>query len=117
MRGFMISSVYAQAAQTANSQGNIFTALFPMAMVFFIFYFIVLRPQNKKMQQHKLFLEGLSKGEEVVLQSGLIGKITGIADQVITLEVAPNTKLRVLKSAVATKYQYEIHAKETRKAS
>ena len=78
--------------------------LFPLAVVFFVFYFLIIRPQRKKDDTHKKFLEGLKKGDEVITQSGIHGRIAGVADRVITLQVDEKTKIKVTKSSV-TGYQ------------
>ncbi len=74
--------------------------IIPLLFMFAVFYFLLIRPQRKRDQAHKKFLEGLQKGDEVLTNSGLFGRIAGIADQVITLEIAPNVKIRVAKSAI-----------------
>ncbi|HMQ10904.1 MAG TPA: preprotein translocase subunit YajC [Oligoflexia bacterium] len=110
----MISNVYAMASngQQAADSGNIFSAMFPMLMVFVIFYFILIRPQRKREDQHKKYLESLKKGDEVILQNGIIGKITGVTESVISLEIAQNTKIKVLRSAVAANYSPQAFAKK-----
>ncbi len=78
--------------------------LFPMIAIFAIFYFLMIRPQQKKLQEEqnrkKELLENLKHGDEVVTHSGILGKVTGIADKVVTLEVSDNVKLKMLKSQV-----------------
>ncbi|MDW8479332.1 MAG: preprotein translocase subunit YajC [Xanthomonadales bacterium] len=71
-------------------------------MVFFlIFYFIAIRPQIKRQREHRAMVEGLEKGDEVVTQGGLAGRIEELGDAFLVLEVAPGVKVRVQKLAVA----------------
>lgn len=62
--------------------------LMPMALVFLIFYFLLIRPQAKRQREHDAMLKSLAKGDRVALRSGLHGTVTGTADDVITLEIA-----------------------------
>lgn len=75
--------------------------LFPMIIVFVIFYFLLIRPQQKKAKEHQEFLDKLEKGEDIVTNGGIIGKITGVAQNVLTIEIAPKVKVKVMKSAVS----------------
>src|SRR5262245_35844854 len=69
-------------------------------LMFGVMYFIMIRPQQKQAQQHKAMLSALTKGDEVVTQGGMIGKINAITDRVVTLEVANGVKVRMLKAAI-----------------
>jgi preprotein translocase subunit YajC len=73
-------------------------------LMFGVMYFIMIRPQQKQAQQHKAMLAALTKGDEVVTQGGMIGKIHAITDRVVTLEVANGVKVRLLKGSVQGKY-------------
>lgn len=82
----------------------------PVVMVLFfgamfaVMYFIMIRPQQKQAQAHKAMLAGLVKGDEVVTQGGMIGKINAITDRVVTLEIASGVKVRMLKTSIQGKY-------------
>ncbi len=76
--------------------------ILPLGLMFAVFYFLLIRPQSKKMKEHEKMVGGLQKGEEVVTQSGILGKIYGVTDKVITLEVDNNVKIRVLKTQIAS---------------
>lgn len=94
----------ALAQQPAAAEGSSpFSMFLPMLVVFAIFYFLIIRPQKSRDKQHQSFVASLQKGDEVVTQSGLLGKITGVADKVITLEVAQNVKIKVLRGTVLQK--------------
>lgn len=85
-------------AQAGGSGGLSMIGIF--VAMFAIMYFMVIRPQQKQFKQHQTMLAALKKGDEVVTQGGVIGRIATITDKVITLEVASGVKLRVLKSSV-----------------
>jgi len=74
--------------------------LFLVAIFFGIFYFMIIRPQQKQQKTHKSYLESLKKGDEVVTNGGLIGRIAGVQGDVLTLEIANNVRVRVLKDQV-----------------
>jgi preprotein translocase subunit YajC len=97
----MIDLAYAMGGQAAGGQTNQLMALAPFVLMFVVFYFLLIRPQQKKAKQHKTFLESLKKGDTVVISGGLYGKITGITDDAITMEIAEKVRVRVLKGAVA----------------
>ena len=73
-------------------------------VMFGVMYLIMIRPQQKQAQQHKAMLSALTKGDEVVTQGGMIGKINAITDRVVTLEVASGVKVRLLKASIQGKY-------------
>lgn len=103
MIDLLIPNVFAQAqAQPEPTQG-LLGMFVPMAVVFAIFYFLIMRPQRKRDQEHQKAIAQLQKGDEVVTQSGVFGKVAGITDKVVTLEIAPNTKIKVLKQTVLQK--------------
>jgi preprotein translocase subunit YajC len=81
-------------------QGGIM-GMVPFLFIFVVFYFMLIRPQQKKQREQQDWLKSLKKGDEVVTTGGLIGKITGLSDTVVTLEVQEKVRLRVLRSAVA----------------
>ena len=79
-------------------------AMAPMiAIIFGIFYIMVILPQRKQEQEHKKLIEGLKKGEEIVTVSGIIGKVSAVEADAVILEVAQNTKMRFEKNAVRKK--------------
>ncbi len=77
-------------------------SLLPLVAMFVIFYVLLIRPQQKRAKDHKAMLETLKRGDEVVTQGGLLGKVSGITDDVVTLEVAQDVKVRVQRGAIAT---------------
>jgi len=93
----IISPAYAQAAAGGDSG---FLGFLPIILMFALLYFLMIRPQMKRSKEQKAMIEGLQKGDEVVAAGGLIGRITKINDQYVTLEIAPNTEVVLQRSAV-----------------
>jgi preprotein translocase subunit YajC len=96
----MISTAYAQAASPASG-GDTLMGMLPIILMFVILYFLMIRPQMKKAKEHKTMIEALQKGDEVIAV-GILGKISKISDNYLSLEVAPNTTIQVQKQAVTT---------------
>ncbi|MBI5557571.1 MAG: preprotein translocase subunit YajC [Deltaproteobacteria bacterium] len=90
----------AYAADAAAPAGNPLTGFLPMILIFVVFYFLLIRPQQKKAKAQQEFLNNLKKGDEVVTGGGLHGKITGITDTVVTLEIADNVKVKVSRQYI-----------------
>jgi preprotein translocase subunit YajC len=82
-------------------------AFFPLILMFVIFYFLLIRPQQKKQKEHKNLLANLKRGDEVVTVGGLMGRITALTDRVVTLEIADKVRVRVLRSQIMTVVQGE----------
>jgi len=76
-------------------------AFVPLIIIFAIFYFLLIRPQQKKAKQHKQILAGLKKGDRVVSSGGLHGVITGLSDEVVTLEISPKVRVKVSRGSIA----------------
>jgi preprotein translocase subunit YajC len=88
-------------AQDAGGAGGGMAQIIMLVGFVLIFYFLLWRPQAKRAKQHRELVGGLSKGDEVVIGGGLVGRITKVSDEFITLEVADNTEVNVQKNAVA----------------
>jgi preprotein translocase subunit YajC len=96
----MIGTAYAQAAAPAQG-GDTLLGMLPIILMFVILYFLMIRPQMKKAKEHRTMVEGLQKGDEVVAV-GILGRITRISDNYVSLEVANNVTIQVQKQAVTT---------------
>jgi preprotein translocase subunit YajC len=96
----LISPAYAQAAGSAPSGGELMTFL-PMILIFVVFYFLLIRPQQKKQKDLRAMLEALQKGDEVVTAGGVVGKISKLTEQFATVEIAPNVEINVQRNAIA----------------
>jgi len=81
-----ISNAYAQTA-TAGSGLDSIMGLLPIILMFVILYFLMIRPQMKRAKEHRALVESLSKGDEIIVASGILGKVTAVKDQYITVEV------------------------------
>ncbi len=102
---FLISEAWAMGPPPGGAQGggDPLTAFLPLILIFGIFYFLLIRPQQKKQKQHQEFINNLQKGTEVVTSGGIIGRITGITDDVVTLEVADKVRIKVVRNQIAGK--------------
>ena len=76
-------------------------SFFPLILVFVIFYFLLIRPQQKKVKDHREMVEKLKKNDEVVTSGGIYGKVIALTDTVATLEVAPNVRIRVQRPQIS----------------
>jgi len=95
---FFISNAYAQdaAAQPGGLMGFL-----PLIIIFAVFYFMLIRPQMKRAKEHKQLVASLSKGDEVITNGGLLGKITDVSESFVTLELAENMQIKLQRQAVA----------------
>ena len=94
-----VTPAYAQAAGGAGGAAGLAYFL-PLVLIFVIMYFLMIRPQQKRMKEHRAMVEALKKGDEVVTQGGLVGKITAVRDSELEVEIAPGAKVRVIRSTV-----------------
>lgn len=85
----------------SSEGGSMIMSLLPIFLIFGVFYFLILRPQKKQMDKHKQFLASIEKGAEVITTGGIYGTVTGVAENVVTLEIADKVKIKVLKSHVS----------------
>lgn len=97
-----ITDAWAQAAPAAQQQPNIIEGLLPFVVLFVIFYFLLIRPQQKRAKEHKKMVETLSKGDEVVTTGGLLGKITKVGDNFVEIEVADNVQVKIQRQMVGS---------------
>ncbi|MDP3873292.1 MAG: preprotein translocase subunit YajC [Pseudomonadota bacterium] len=96
-----ISPAYAQAAGAADPTGGLM-GLLPILLMFVVLWFLMIRPQMKRAKEHKALIEALAKGDEVVTQGGMAGRITKVGDNFISVELAPNVEVAVQRQAIAT---------------
>ncbi|MDR2709845.1 MAG: preprotein translocase subunit YajC [Burkholderiales bacterium] len=96
-----ISSAFAQAAAGgAQQEGNWMVQIAPLVLLFVVFWFLLIRPQQKKMKEHRAMVTALQKGEEVATAGGVIGRIVKLDESALTLEIAKDTEVLVQRSAV-----------------
>ncbi|VBB47632.1 Preprotein translocase, YajC subunit [uncultured Desulfatiglans sp.] len=86
---------------TGGGQGGGFGAFIPLILMFVIFYFLLIRPQQKKAKQHKQLLASIKRGDRVVSAGGLHGVVTGLADDVVTIEIAPKVRVKISRGSVS----------------
>jgi preprotein translocase subunit YajC len=93
----LISNAY---AQTAAGGGADILSFLPIILMFAVLYFLMIRPQQKKAKEHKTLLEALSRGDEVVTNSGIAGRLTKVDEEFVTVEVAANVEIKMQKGAI-----------------
>ena len=93
----IISPAYAQASAGGDSG---FISFLPIILMFVLLYFLMIRPQMKRAKDQKAMIEALQKGDEVVTAGGIVGRISKMGEQYVSLEIAPNTEISVQKAAV-----------------
>lgn len=95
----LVTPAYAQAAGGA---GGAALQFLPLIAIFAIMYFLMIRPQQKKLKEHKAMVEALHRGDQVVTQGGLIGKVSKVKDgNEVEVELADGVKVRVVQSTIA----------------
>ena len=99
---FFISDAWAQAEPAAPGGGDLIGTLLPFVVLFIVFYFLLIRPQSKRAKEHKQMVENLAKGDEVVTQGGILGKVTEVGETFIELEAGDNVRLKVQRQAVGS---------------
>ena len=94
---FFIGTAHAQGGQ----QGSPLGFLLPMVVIFAAFYFLMIRPQQKKQKAHTELVAGISTGDEVVTAGGILGKVTAVSDLYATLEIAEKVEVKIQKSTIS----------------
>jgi len=102
---FLNSLAQAAPAGGGGSSSPFGNPLIMVVLMFAVMYFLVLRPQSKKAKEHQKLLAELKKGDEIVTQGGSIGKISGLKDGEVTLQVQEGVRLRVQRSSITGLYQ------------
>jgi preprotein translocase subunit YajC len=96
----LISTAWAQAPANPQDAASLLSFL-PLIIIFVIFYFLLIRPQSKRAKEHKQMVSNLAKGDEVVTNGGLLGRITQVGENFISVEVADGLEVKVQKQMVA----------------
>ena len=94
----MINYAYAQAAA---QQPSMFASFIPLILIFLIFYFLLIRPQQKKQKEHKLLLELIKRGDEILTSGGILGKVIKADDTELVVQISDNVNVKILRSTVA----------------
>lgn len=98
---FFIEDALAEGGAAAANAPDIISQLLVFGGIFLIFYLLFIRPQNKKMKEHKAMVEALAKGDEVITNGGVLGKVIALHDGFVTIEVSPDMNINIQRSAVA----------------
>ncbi len=90
-----------QATPAAGAPSGILVQIMPFVLIGLVFYFLLIRPQNKRMKEHKAMLANVTRGDTVVTSGGLIGKVTKVADGELTIDLGGGNKVKVVASMLA----------------
>ena len=94
----MINYAYAQAAA---QQPSMLASFIPLILIFLIFYFLLIRPQQKKQKEHKVLLDSIQRGDEILSSGGILGKVIKVDNDKLTVEIAKGVNVTVIRSTVA----------------
>ncbi|MFH5776765.1 preprotein translocase subunit YajC [Paracoccus sp. NGMCC 1.201697] len=94
-----VTPAYAQAAAAPSGAASLASFL-PLILIFVIMYFLMIRPQQKRAKEHRAMVEAVKKGDEVITQGGLIGKVSAVRENELEVEIAPGVKTRVVRSSI-----------------
>jgi len=97
----MTGIAYAAGGTPVTGMGQL-GQFIPLILIFVVFYFLLIRPQQKKAKEQQQFINNLKKGAKVVTSGGIYGRITGLTDTIVTLEIADNVKIKVSRSSILT---------------
>lgn len=97
-----ISTAYAQAGSAA-AEPNLLVNMLPLVLIFVVFYFLLIRPQQKKMKEHRSMLEAVRRGDRIVTNGGIIGVVTKVmeAERELQVEIADGIRVRVVRDMVS----------------
>jgi preprotein translocase subunit YajC len=95
------SPAYAQTAAAASGGAAAFVQFVPLVAIFIIFYFLMIRPQQRRVKDHRTMIDAVKKGDEVVTGGGLIGRVIKVNDGEVEVEIAPTVKVKVLKATLS----------------
>ena len=96
---FFLSDALAAGEST---QGDPLMSFLPLVLIFVVFYFLLIRPQTKRAKEHKTMVAGIAKGDEIVTNGGVLGRVSEVGENFVLLKVADNVEIKVQKQAVAT---------------
>ncbi len=96
----LINQAFAQEVGAATSESSFLVSIAPLVLIFIIFYFLVIRPQSKRMKDHQAMLGDLKKGDKVVTGGGVCGTIKKVDDRFATIEIAKGVEVKVLRQTI-----------------
>lgn len=97
-----VPDAHAASAAAPAGQGGLESILVPLIFFFAIFYFLIIRPQSKRAKAHRQLVENLSIGDQVVTAGGIHGKVAGMQDAVVVLEIATGVKIRINRASIVS---------------
>ena len=95
---FFVSAAWAQDGGVLGQVG----AFLPLIIIFVLFYFLLIRPQNKRQKEHREMVEALATGDEIVTGGGVLGKVSEVGEQFVTVEIASNVSIKIQKHTIAS---------------
>jgi preprotein translocase subunit YajC len=102
----MFGVAFAMAGPPGGAEGAggmaAFQQIIPLVFMFAIFYFLLIRPQQKKAKEHKALLEAIKKGDNIVTAGGVHGKVTAVDEGIVSIEIAPNVVIKMSKPYIAS---------------
>lgn len=109
LNGIFIASAWAQETSAAASAvkpsglaGLLQSPMFPMLLILPLFYLLMIRPQQKQRSQHAAMIQSLKKGDEIITASGIHAKVHGVSDNIVTIEIADNVRVKIEKSQISS---------------
>ncbi|MGE4409123.1 MAG: preprotein translocase subunit YajC [Sphingomonadales bacterium] len=98
----LVSPAFAQATSGApGGAAGFIVQVLPLVLIFAVFWFLIIRPQSKRMKDHKARIDAVKRGDQVVTGGGLVGKVTKVEDAYVEIELAANVKVRAVKSTLS----------------
>lgn len=97
----IISPAFAQATSSAPGGAGFLVQLLPLLLIFAVFWFLIIRPQSKRMKEHKARIDAVKRGDQVVTGGGLVGKVTKVEEGFVEIELASDVKVRAVKSTLS----------------
>ena len=99
---FFISDAMAEGAAAAGQQGGGLLGMLPLLLIMVLFYFMLIRPQTKRAKEHKNMVEALAKGDEIVTNGGLLGRVNDVGESFLNVEIADGINVKIQKQSVAS---------------
>ena len=88
-------------AQAAAQQPSMLASFIPLILIFLIFYFLLIRPQQKKQKEHKVLLDSIQRGDEILSSGGILGKVIRVDNDKLTVEIAKGVNVTIIRSTIA----------------
>ena len=88
-------------AQAAAQQPSMLASFIPLILIFLIFYFLLIRPQQKKQKEHKILLDSIQRGDEILSSGGILGKVIKVDNDKLTVEISKSVNVTIIRSTVA----------------